>query len=117
MHSTHTYPAACDMSPRSIRDSDETFCTGESTTFFTGESDVWSALECFGNDCENAHCLYPFELEVVRVFELKNSSLERRFCHIGDKLHSRGPNIKQLYHGTSWDFARSIIRDGFKIPK
>merc|ERR1712113_1191604 len=36
---------------------------------------------------------------------------------MGDRLRSENPNVKQLYHGTSWECARAIIANGFQMPK
>lgn len=100
--------------------SDCSMSTSESQSdysMFTSEANISDMLERFGKDCQMAHSMYDFELEVVRVFELSNPGLEQRFRLIQNRLNSEDPQIKQLYHGTSWEHARDIIANGFKLPK
>lgn len=100
--------------------SDSSMPTDESQSeysMFTDEASLSDMLKRFGNDCQAAHSMYDFELEVVRAFELSNPRLEQRFHLVQDRLHSEDPHLMQLYHGTSWEHARDIIASGFKLPK
>lgn len=63
--------------------------------------------ENFQANCQNAANMYPFSLDVERVYAIQNPVL-----HFGDVR----ANVQSLYHGTSNSGAKDIARQGFRLP-
>jgi len=80
------------------------------------ETEISRMLVRFNNRCEFSMDRYGFELEVTRIFVIRNPRLEMRFARAREALRSESSNVKELYHGTSRVHARGIVTNGFKLP-
>mmetsp|Transcript_99496 Transcript_99496/g.197158 ORF Transcript_99496/g.197158 Transcript_99496/m.197158 type:complete len:314 (+) Transcript_99496:82-1023(+) len=81
-----------------------------------GEAEVSSMLVRFHNGCELNKARYGFDLEVARVFVIRNEEIDMRFERGMKTLRTKAPNVKELYHGTSRAHAKAIISHGFRLP-